>query len=642
MEDGFRFESLVATICSSLANAEPQNIDERVRVALRQIAEAVGGNRVLLGQADEKTRELVARVQYRSTEPPFPQRLSIGELNPLLWRTMVAGEVANVPDVAALPEEGRVDREYFLKINLLSYVAVPVCVNGALRYMLAVGSVGVKVEWAVEAVPRLRVLAEVLASALMRCDAEREVRENEQLFRAFVEHAPVPIALIPGPDQAQLYFNPEFTRLFGYTREDLPELASWWQKAYPDPVYRAERWAGWERYVAASPETGWLQDSTEAEIRTRDGEVRYAQIRLATVRGYKLVFFSDLTEWRQAEAALRLTQYAVDHNPVIIFRIDKAGRFVYANETACQEFGYSPAELLTKNIWDISGIVSREDWPARSGTVMDQGDVTLESVYRRKDGETFPVEVHIHAMHFSGEGYFFCFALDASERRAAQEAAHSHLKRMQALAGELSRAEERQRRELATVLHDEIGQNLFAVTTQVLALQNRVESEKENLGKVLALLDRISQDTRELTFELCPPILYQIGLAPALQRLMDQMSRRHKVEIRLTGGGVGPPDLNVRGLAYHAVRELVNNAAKHAQAQHVWVDVREEGAGLRICVEDDGIGYDCDSHDRRNGFGLFHLSERIELLGGRVDIDAAVGQGCRVRIDLPLESPRTE
>jgi two-component system sensor histidine kinase DegS len=142
---------------------------------------------------------------------------------------------------------------------------------------------------------------------------------------------------------------------------------------------------------------------------------------------------------------------------------------------------------------------------------------------------------------------------------------------------------------------------------------------------------------------LCPPILYQIGLAPALQRLMDQMSKRHKAEFRLTGGGVGPADLNVRGLAYHAVRELVNNAAKHAQARHVWVDVREQGPGLRICVEDDGIGYDCEARDhRKDGFGLFHLSERIELLGGSSQIDSAPGKGCRVRIDLPLESSRME
>ena len=103
IESQYRFEVLVASICSRLANAQPDNVDELVTQSLAQIGDAMGGNRVLLAQVEEATGELLARAQFRTTDPPFPERLSIGELNPSMWRTLTSGEVSNVPDVAALP-----------------------------------------------------------------------------------------------------------------------------------------------------------------------------------------------------------------------------------------------------------------------------------------------------------------------------------------------------------------------------------------------------------------------------------------------------------------------------------------------------------------------------------------------------------
>lgn len=639
IESQFRFEALVAAICSTLASARPEDIDELLVQALQRIGETLRANRVLLGRTDEHSGELVARAQYRSTDPPFPDQLSIGELNPGLWRAMVAGEVSYVPDVAALPDSEATDRDYFTRIGLRSYIAVPVLIDGSLRFMLAIGNIGEPRDWPLEAAPRLRVLAEVLASAVLRCEAEAVVRANEQLFRALVEHAPVPIMLAPGPDHTPLYFNPAFTRLFGYRREDLPTPLAWWPQAYPDPQYRADRRHMWERLLAICEESGILQDASEAEIRAKDGRRLYAQVRLSLIQGYKMIFFNDLTARRQAEAALRLTQYAVDNNPVMIFRIDNEGKFVYANQTACREFGYSLAELMTMSIWDVSGTIAAADWPERARITREQGGVSLESVYRRKHGDIFPVELHIHHLQFSGEGSFFCFALNISARRAAQEAAHRHTQRMQALAAELTRSEERQRRELASVLHDEIGQNLFAATTQLVSLQNRAQEEKPAIAKIVALLDQISRDTRELTFELCPPVLYQLGLAAALQRLVDQSAKRYHIAMKLAGEGIGPADLNVRGLAYHAARELLVNAAKHSRAHLVTLSVRQDDTSLHIAVEDDGVGLDArKAAAKKDGFGLFQLRERLELLGGSIQIDSEPGRGCRVSIRLPLVS----
>ena len=637
IDDNLRFETLVASISSDLIHARPDNIDTLIQSAVRRIAEALGGNRVLFGQTDDQTEELVARAQYRTTDPPFPEKLSINELNPALLRTLAAGEVSDVADVDALPESATTDREYFRRIGLRSYMAVPVVIDGALKFMLAIGSVGEKRIWPKEAVPRMRVLAEVLAIALLRCEAEHVVQANEKVFRAFVEQAPVPIMLAPGPDRTPLYFNPAFTRLFGYTRQDVPTPSAWWPRAYPQLEYRAQRIAGWDRLVAVGQESGLTQDAEEAEIRRKDGTLCYADIRLALIEGYKLIFFSDLTARREIEKELRLTQYAVDHNPAMIFRIECDGRFVYANDAACRKFQWSPAEVAGHWIWDVSATLDKQGWTGHSAGIRERGGTTLESVYRRKDGTTFPVEIYIYPIRFDGGDCFFCFALDITARRAAQEEAFASMKRLKTLASGLSRGEEQQRRDLARLLHDDIGQDLFAVTTQLLALKNRVGSESQTIGNVLNLLDEITRHTRELTFELCPPELSQVGLSAALKRLIASFQERYGLPVTLEGSGIGPADLDVRGLAFHAVRELLFNVVKHAHATQAAVRYREIDGRMHIDVSDNGTGYnDYQTATKKPGFGLFYLRERVELLGGSLSIECPQ-QGCRVSFELPLE-----
>ena len=516
-------------------------------------------------------------------------------------------------------------------------MAVPVVIDGALKFMLAIGNVGEKRDWPKEAVPRLRVLAEVLAIALLRCEAEVVMESTARIFRAFVEQAPLPIMLVPGPDRAPLYFNPAFTRLFGYEREDLPVPAAWWPQAYPDPQYRASRIAVYNSAVTRSIESGLSQDATEAKIRRKDGSISYADIRLAPVEGFKLFFFSDLTARREIERELRLTQYAVDRNPAMIFRIDSSGRFVYANEAALRQFKLSPAEINNCFIWDISVTLDKSRWEERSAEIREKGGTSLESVYRRKDGTTFPVEVYIHALELTENDSFFCFAMDITARRAAQEEAFASHKRIKALAAELSRSEEEQRRELARLLHDDIGQDLFAVTTQLLSLKNRAPSESVTIGNALNLLDEITRHTRELTFELCPPELAQVGLSAALQRLVDSFRNRYEMAIDFQGAGTGPKDLDVRGLAFHAVRELLFNVVKHAKATKTTVAYGEIDGRMHIDVSDNGTGYNGEqAPTHKPGFGLFYLRERVELLGGSLNVDCSRG-GCRVSVELPLE-----
>ena len=631
------FEEMVARISSMLVAAEPQNLDEILRRALQDMARLLNAHRMVLGQTDEHTGEMVARAHYRETEPPFPPPRVISERYPRLWSDLRQGRTSHIPDVAALPPDHPVDRQNFEEVGIHSQVTAPVLIEGRLRFILAVASVGRKVDWSEEAVAQIKFLAELLAITTLRCEAEDVLRTSERQFRTFIEQAPVPIILVPSPDGSPIYFNPAFTRVFGYAHDDIKQPEDWWPLVYPDPDYRSARYADWQKTMAQLQDTGEFHDAEEAEMRTRTGDIRFAESRRSIVGNYRMTFLNDLTDRRRAETVARLTQYAVDHTPIMIFRIDMQAKFVYANDAACARFGYSPAEILHLHLWNISRTSTSENWPERSKTVSEQGSTAFETVFLTRSGATFPVQVQVQYIEFSGEKYFFTYAEDITDRKAAEQAEHAYTRRIQKLATELTRAEERQRRELATILHDDVGQNLFAVTTQLLTMQTHTDQERIEIQKALALLDQVTRDTRELTFELCPPVLYQLGLMPALQRLADQLTARHGVACKLIGHTAGPVDLNARGLAYQAVRELLNNVAKHAQAKNVAITAAEVNGQVHIDVADDGVGFDCTRLQSGSvGFGLFHLRERIELLGGAYSIDSSPGHGCRVQLRLPL------
>ena len=639
-----RFEELVARISAQLVGAQPDNLHASLTRALEDIGQMLEADRVVLGHAEVPTGEMVARAHYRRTDPPFPERLVISARYPHMWRVLCDGQVSRIRDVAALDDDQAVDRKHFQEIGIRSQVAAPVLVEGQLRFMLAVASVERTMDWSDDAVARIKVLAELLATAALRCEAEEVVQSSERQFRTFIERAPVPIILVPAPppDRSPIYFNPAFTRVFGFTRDDVRRPEDWWPLIYPDETYRAARRSAWEASLATIHESGGFRDTEEAEMHTKEGETRYAQVRLTLVEGYRMSFINDLTARRQAETALRLTQYAVDHNPVMIFRISMDGRFEYANDAACTQFGYTPAEIMHMHIWDIARTTTAEDWAERAANLRAQESTSLESVYVTKSGKSFPVEVRIQYVEFSGAQQLFAYAYDITDRKAAQEAEHAYTRRIQKLATELTRAEERQRRELATILHDGVGQNLFAATTQLLTMRHGEEGSHAEVDKALSLLDQVTRDTRELTFELCPPVLYQLGLIPALQRLADQFTARYGIACTIRGETTGPADLNARGLAYQAVRELLNNTAKHAGAKHVTIstaEVDDEGGLVQIEVADDGAGFDpALLKPGTGGFGLFHLRERIELFGGSLTIYAAPRRGCRVQLSVPLNA----
>lgn len=218
-----------------------------------------------------------------------------------------------------------------------------------------------------------------------------------------------------------------------------------------------------------------------------------------------------------------------------------------------------------------------------------------------------------------------------------------HKQKLRRLASEALLTERRERRRIASDVHDTTVQSLAIARIRLGRL--RRELEGSSLGElardVTKLVDDAIAQARLLLYELSPPALYELGLGPALEWLTEQFQERFGLTFRLYLGSELPePDEDCRTVLFQAARELLTNVVKHAGARAASLSLTACGGQLVLKVMDDGKGFDPGRIEEPtssvSGFGLFSIRERLELLNGRMKIVSALGQGTRVILAVPI------
>ena len=232
---------------------------------------------------------------------------------------------------------------------------------------------------------------------------------------------------------------------------------------------------------------------------------------------------------------------------------------------------------------------------------------------------------------------------DITEQKKVEQERKNYQRELRTLASELSLAEERQRRRVAAELHENIGQILAMAKLKVNMLEKSTEAEKagQPLGDVTDLLDQALEYARSLTFELYPPILDNPGLETTIKWLLEQNEKNYGMSYNFEHD-IKPRrlDLDVSALLYHAVRELLVNVLKHAHASIVKVSIHRREHYVEVIISDDGVGFTPAKPgwpNKSGGFGIFNIRERMEYLGGSMEIDSTLGHGATITIKSPLK-----
>jgi signal transduction histidine kinase len=209
------------------------------------------------------------------------------------------------------------------------------------------------------------------------------------------------------------------------------------------------------------------------------------------------------------------------------------------------------------------------------------------------------------------------------------------------LASELVITEERERKRIAGVLHDEVAQTLAAARMRMDLLQGIPSDPKDRqtLEETKALLVQSIQETRSLMTEIANPLLFDMGLQAACESLADRLMKNHPIRIRCdVRDAFKHLNPDVKTILYQVFRELLNNVVKHSKAQNAHVMIDMENGHFRMKVTDDGLGFDTKmlgAPTVEGGFGLYSIRERLIAIGGSLMIESAPGTGTVVTAIMP-------
>jgi len=484
--------------------------------------------------------------------------------------------------------------------------------------------------------------------------SREEVRQQRDFVDAVIEKAGG-LVLVLDADGRIVRFNEACQKVTGFRAEEVLGRRFWRplvpEEEHERAIATLSSLAGAEPTVLEGP---WL---------TRDGRRRIISWRISAIPGsdgdmqFAVGTGWDVTEERRMAEALRQSEAKyrelVENAESIIIRVDADGVIRFVNEYGLDFFGYSEEELIGEH---IGIIVPDTDSYGRdqSGLVADILQSPTEFAANEcenvtKDGRRAWISWSNRSIRDASDGTVGIMAVgvDRTAQKRAEEELRESRENLRDLTARLAMAEQRERREIATALHDHLGQLLaFAKMKLGAAMTHEADESRQELAEVLGFVHEAIGFTRSLTTQLSPPVLDQLGLAAALEWLADDLQQRHGREISVAHSG-GPPaadqmDEEVRITLFQAARELILNAIKHTSAGQVEVSLSVSDGNAHLEVADRGEGFDLEELKRGRtgdeGFGLFNIQERVGYLGGRVEIESAPAAGTTVRLVCPLRS----
>jgi signal transduction histidine kinase len=210
------------------------------------------------------------------------------------------------------------------------------------------------------------------------------------------------------------------------------------------------------------------------------------------------------------------------------------------------------------------------------------------------------------------------------------------------LALELTQTEERERKRLAVLLHDDVQQFLAAASMKISLIDQHASSEEHGrmVRSALDLIGAALNSSRSLATDLYPPAMINGGFLPGLRCLAERMKERYGLTVELSGEEMAGMSSELSMLLFRGVRELLFNVVKHAGVKTASVAVNQPDAkAIQVVVTDHGVGFP-GNHTKVlstcRGLGMFHLRERLANIGGSLDVASVPGRGTTVSVTVPI------
>jgi PAS domain S-box-containing protein len=506
----------------------------------------------------------------------------------------------------------------------------------------------------------LQRLADSVAIGLAHRRAQQALREREAHLRTVLDSVPDLAYETDFRSGEYTYVSPSAERILGYTAEEVKRMGTrgYEQRVHPDNAGLHN--AATKRLARAGRED-WSEPALEYRWLHKDGEYRWLSANRRLLRdeeGRPMAIIGlarDITARKRAEEALRQSEaryrLLVENAGVPIVVVNRDGVVEMLNGTAADVLSGAPEDIAGKSLWELVPASAADQCMATIRPALDSGSSLFDEITAEIRGRKVLFSIRIDPVR-DEDGTISRVQVvgqDITAHVQREQELLTHQQHLRALASELALTEERERRQIAADLHDRIGQALTIAVMKTGLLEGDVSAPdaRRDLREVSELIGQALHATRSLTFELSPPILYDLGLEPALEWLAEHVQGEHAIEVSFRDDGARKLlDADIRVTLFKAAREALFNVVKHARTGKAEVAVSRCGDSIEVLIRDDGIGFDpAERLERRaespgngadGGFGLFNMRERLHQLGGQVKIDSRPGCGTCITLRAPL------
>jgi PAS domain S-box-containing protein len=485
--------------------------------------------------------------------------------------------------------------------------------------------------------------------------AEETLRESQQLLRLVLATLPVGVSVTDRKGDIVLA-NAASKRIWG--GDPIVSSSSRWTecKGYWHDSGRKVDPAEWASVRALSEGETALDELIDIE--TFDGKSKTMRNSAAPIRNADgqivgaVIVNEDVTERVRAEDAVRKNEKqlrdVIDTIPVIAFTDMPDGSNEFTNRSWQDYTGLSVKDAAG---WGWESTVHPEDvarfheeWCAAVSAVTPFDNAAR---YRGADGQYRWFLVRALPLRDERGNLlrWYGVLMDIEDRVRAEQALRESAARLQHLSRRLLTVQEQERRHLSRELHDEFGQLLGAITFHLQAAKGVAgEAARSSLTECMNLLQRAGAQVRNLALELRPTMLETAGLDETLRWLAAQHQQQTGIATEVVGHlSHVPADLAIG--CFRIAQEALTNVVRHARAQHVWIEVSQSDGVLEVIIRDDGVGFDpaktLKQAASRGHLGLLGMRERVQILGGNLEVDSDSEHGTHIRVSLPLAEDRS-
>ncbi len=476
--------------------------------------------------------------------------------------------------------------------------------------------------------------------------APARLREAERRYQTLFNASPQPIYVYDVETLRIVAANEKMVQRYGWTREELLCMSA----LDLHPAGEEERF---RRGSHEPPDVDivrtWRHKRSNGAV--FDAEVTAHDFDLDG-RRLRLVIANDITERKRQERVLRdseerfrsLTELFSD----LYWETDENHRFVRMTGILFARRRIRPEAFEGKTRWEIEAPnMSAEGW-ARHRADLEAHREFRDLVIARRNaaGEKYYISLSGRPMFDERREFrgYHGVGMDVTARIVAQEALQKAAGDLQALSRRLVEVQEVERRDLSRELHDRIGQNLTAlyINLDILLGNIGVHGSAEIEGRLRDSLEILGATARmidDITAELRPPMLDNIGLAAALRWHGARFASRTGIAVTVDADeDFIPETAAMRDVAlFRIAQEALNNAAKHAHARNIEITIRVKQGELIFQVRDDGTGFDADADSgTRIGLGMRTMRERAAAIGGQLEVTSSAEAGTTLRVRVPL------